>query len=231
MRLCPLVTVVLALSACAPRIPDSAAGVGTGAASNTQADLRPLDATTLDATTRGAAGSGVNSEAAQIAAETQAALAAVAATPDAGAAEAEAADPPVETVSAPTGISQENEFAAVDDVRSIERDAALIARNREKYQVIAPDALPVRPGDTGPNIVDYALATTHPVGTRVYARLGLNARARQESNCARYASDDQAQLAFLANGGPERDRRGLDPDGDGYACDWSPDPFRKAVGG
>ena len=38
-----------------------------------------------------------------------------------------------------------------------------------------------------------------------------------------------AQQAFLEAGGPERDRKGLDPDGDGYACAWDPTPFRAAV--
>jgi hypothetical protein len=32
----------------------------------------------------------------------------------------------------------------------------------------------------------------------------------------------------LSNGGPERDRLGLDPDGDGFACYWDPTPFRLA---
>ena len=44
--------------------------------------------------------------------------------------------------------------------------------------------------------------------------------------CARYGSPDLAQQAFLAAGGPDRDRRGLDPDGDGFACAWDPRPFR-----
>jgi hypothetical protein len=33
----------------------------------------------------------------------------------------------------------------------------------------------------------------------------------------------------LANGGPERDKEGLDPDGDGFACGWDPRPFRSAL--
>ena len=32
--------------------------------------------------------------------------------------------------------------------------------------------------------------------------------------------------AFLEAGGPKRDRKGLDPDGDGFACAWDPRPFR-----
>ena len=42
-------------------------------------------------------------------------------------------------------------------------------------------------------------------------------------------SDAAAQEAFLKAGGPERDRYGLDPDGDGFACRWDPTPFRAAI--
>ena len=48
-------------------------------------------------------------------------------------------------------------------------------------------------------------------------------------NCAKYVSDAAAQEAFLKTGGPERDRYGLDPDGDGFACRWDPTPFRAAI--
>lgn len=122
------------------------------------------------------------------------------------------------------GISDEQDFQAVAQRETIESDRARIERNRAQYQVIQPGALPTRPGATGPNIVDYALATTHPVGAQLYRRssFGGNSGAR----CAGYASPDLAQEAFLARGGPERDRLGLDPDGDGYACGWDPSPFR-----
>ena len=140
-------------------------------------------------------------------------------------------NPPPETVESASGISTENDFNAVGDARSIESDAALIARNREQYQVVQPTALPSRSGNTGPNIVEYALATKHPVGTKVYNRIGLNKQSRFERNCAKYSSPDRAQIDFLANGGPNRDKMGLDPDGDGYACAWNPAPFRIAVNG
>ncbi len=122
------------------------------------------------------------------------------------------------------GISDEQDFQAVSQRETIESDRARIERNRTQYQVIQPGAVPIRPGALGPNIVDYALATNHPVGAQLYRRssFGGNGGAR----CAGYASPDLAQEAFLAKGGPERDRLGLDPDGDGYACGWDPSPFR-----
>lgn len=129
------------------------------------------------------------------------------------------------------GISDENDFDAVAQRQTIESDAARIAQNRAQYEVIQPEALPTRAGGEQPNIVAFALQTTHPVGARVYARAGLNGEGRAARACAAYPSPDQAQIDFLARGGPERDRKGLDPDGDGYACTWDPTPFRKASQG
>lgn len=129
----------------------------------------------------------------------------------------------------PVGISRENNFDVVSGQRSIEDDAARLAQNRAQYEVIQPQALPDRAGDDQPNIVKFALETSHPVGTRVYARAGFNGAARAARNCAKYPSPDQAQIDFLSRGGPKRDRKGLDPDGDGYACSWDPTPFRKAA--
>ncbi|MEC8581110.1 MAG: hypothetical protein VXZ18_10205 [Pseudomonadota bacterium] len=94
------------------------------------------------------------------------------------------------------------------------------------YQVIQPTALPTREGATGPNIVDYALRTTNVVGQSLYRRSTFASKAKEERNCAAYASPDLAQEAFLASGGPEKDREGLDSDGDGFACTWNPAPFR-----
>ena len=127
------------------------------------------------------------------------------------------------------GLSDENDFQAVSNRQSIESDAQRIAQNRSQYQVIEPTALPSRSGASGgPNIVAYALQTSHPRGTRLYNRTGLNLAARSQRSCRGYASPDRAQIDFLAKGGPQRDRMTLDPDGDGYACSWDPQPFRAA---
>ena len=123
-----------------------------------------------------------------------------------------------------TGISDEQDFAAVSQRETIESDAERIARNRAQYTVIQPTAVPER-SETGPNIVQYALSTTHAPGVQMHRRSSLRMTDPQVA-CARYASPDLAQQAFLEAGGPERDRRGLDPDGDGFACDWDPRPFR-----
>ena len=134
-----------------------------------------------------------------------------------------------QTVTDPSGISAENSFEAVDEARTIKEDADLIAQNRARYKVLDVKGLPERSGESEPNIVAYALSTSHPVGTTVFTRRGLNLETRNFRNCAKYSFPDLAQIDFLSKGGPERDSLALDPDGDGYACDWDPTPFRKAV--
>lgn len=126
------------------------------------------------------------------------------------------------------GISDEQDFDAVAARETIESDAERIARNRAEYVIVQPKDLPQRPGDTGPNIVEFALATTHAPGVQLYKRGGVALRS-MDSACAKYASSDQAQQDFLSKGGPERDRLGVDPDGDGFACYWDPRPFRTAL--
>lgn len=128
-------------------------------------------------------------------------------------------------------ISDEQSFEAVSERESIESDAERIASNRAQYVVIEPTALPPRPDGSGASIVAYALATTNVPGQQLYDRLGLAAQARFESACAKYPSADRAQEAFLDAGGPQRDRYGMDPDGDGFACFWDPRPFRAAKAG
>ncbi|WP_370210250.1 hypothetical protein [Roseovarius sp.] len=246
---------VLALAACSPAIPDSGApdpGAGVGfndydsyaaqrardaqlaggvvpAAPVVSSERLPqADASTASASTGSAEG--------DIASETMAALGAGesrAAAVNSGVVplEASPSNPPPQTVENAAGISQENDFNAVGAERSIEGDKARIEANRAQYQVVEPTAIPARTGGSEPNIVAYALAASHPVGTQVHRRLNINAGNRYAKNCAKYPSPDKAQEDFLAQGGPERDRMGLDPDGDGFACSWDPAPFRKAVGG
>lgn len=126
------------------------------------------------------------------------------------------------------GISDEQDFNAVSSRETIESDKQRIAQNRAQYVVVQPKDLPVRPGELGPNIVDYALKTTNNPGTQLYTRGGFGKRDPMIV-CAKYGSSDKAQQEFLAKGGPEKDRLGVDPDGDGFACSWDPRPFRTAL--
>lgn len=129
------------------------------------------------------------------------------------------------------GISDEQSFTAVSSRETIQSDAERLARQSASFEVIQPEALPERPGSSGPNIVTYALSTSNRVGEQVHRRTGTVSNSKFQRACGRFASSDQAQVAFLESGGPKRDRQGLDPDGDGFACYWDPSPFRAARGG
>ncbi len=84
-------------------------------------------------------------------------------------------------------------------------------------------------GSGGPNLFVYALSTQHNVGQVRYNRSHPLRWRRWEAACAQFPTQDLAQEAFLAAGGPERDPNHLDPDGDGFACWWDPAPFRQAA--
>lgn len=94
----------------------------------------------------------------------------------------------------------------------------------------APSTAPVSASSTNPdgspNLVVYALNAPNRLGQPVYARSGDSAASTKA--CGRYRSADLAQTAFLDQGGPQTDRKNLDPDGDGFACKWDPTPFQKA---
>lgn len=125
-------------------------------------------------------------------------------------------------------ISNEQDFDAVSARETIESDRQRLQRQRDAFEVATPQAVPERPRGTGPNIVAFALSTSNAVGQQVYRRSGRVNEERYRRACAKYGSSDQAQAAFLEAGGPNSDRRGLDPDGDGFACFWDPTPFRNA---
>ncbi|MEO8245059.1 MAG: hypothetical protein ABI832_22465 [bacterium] len=126
------------------------------------------------------------------------------------------------------GVSDEQDFSAVTNRETIASDAARIEANRAQYVVIQPGALPQRSGDSGPNLAQYAIATNNPVGVKLYSRPSFYL-TNVKGACAKYTSSDLAQQAFLASGGPQKDPKALDPDGDGFACDWDPRPFRAAL--
>jgi len=124
-------------------------------------------------------------------------------------------------------ISDSQDFGAVKSRETIASDAAKLDELKSNYEIVQPGATPRR--GAGINLAKYALAQNNPVGNKIYKRLPLGG-LRGKKRCANYISADEAQLAFLKSGGPQRDTRGVDPDGDGYACDWSPAVYRSLIG-
>lgn len=210
MRKRLLVLSLFALAACAPEVPDSAAGVGFDDYNDFQAQRYSRE--------QQLAGSVSDPSGTAISDETVAGGVAV---------------PTLTAATAPrdtSGISDEQDFDAVASRETIESDRARLERQAAAYEVIEPTPVPERPRNSGPSVVEFALSTNNAVGQRVYNRSGFNSASRFERNCAKYPSSDLAQEDFLKSGGPQRDGKGLDPDGDGFACYWDPTPFRLAVG-
>lgn len=127
------------------------------------------------------------------------------------------------------GLSDEQNFDAVSGRETIESDAQRRAAQAAAREQVQPTAVPERPANTGPNIVQYALGAPNVKGQEWYSRSLLSGQGRFQRNCAKYLTADDAQRDFLARGGPERDRLGIDPDGDGFACGWDPAPFVQAI--
>jgi hypothetical protein len=94
---------------------------------------------------------------------------------------------------------------------------------RRQLVIVQPGGLPNR--TEGVNVALYAQQSSNAVGQRVFDR-SVGARVAGVGACGRYRNPDDAQRAFLAAGGPEGDRLGLDPDGDGFACAFDPGPYR-----
>jgi len=234
-----LIPLIVALAGCSPRIPESGAGTGdynsyvkgaTVAPAGTPPDSFSTDAA---AAAIDASGSGSIS------------TAPLSATTGFGAAgDAGQFDPNRPRGDAPTtiaadsgemtqqyataGLSDEQSFKAVTERTSIEGDKERIAANRAQYVTIQPTDVPQHPDNTGPDIVKFALATTNPVGAQLYDRPSFYL-VNVKTACQKFTSPDFAQQAFLGKGGPQKDPKGLDPDGDGFACAWDPTPFRNAL--
>lgn len=240
-RIAATTLTLLALAACSSPMPDSGAGArGTQAAGPSalpaaaSVQSQPLDSEGAAVAAEAAAALGLpSSGAATPAGATAAPMSALTTSVTASAATAPmvAASPedlPPEGTPVAASLSDEQSFQAVSERETIQSDAERIAQNRAAYVVIQPTELPPRPNGTGASIVQYALRTNNPVGQQMFSRSGFNAEARFARNCAKYTSSDQAQEAFLDSGGPQRDPKGMDPDGDGFACYWDPTPFRTA---
>lgn len=244
MRRAVLALVCAGLAACTPQPPDDGEAYFENITSEPSAlaaeNQRLNDAETISAAQLAIDSSGggqttttavpssepvsISVAAAQTAAASQPQAPAITATTDTTAT-ATPAQPPVEVASeSGTGISDTQDFGAITARETRQSDAAKLAALRASYKTVEPTELPRRP-DGSVNLASYAISQKHPVGTRVYSRFN-----RSANNCARYRKDqDEAQRVFLRSGGPEKDRRQLDPDGDGFACDWDPETYRRLL--
>jgi len=238
MRASVVIVALLGLGACTSPVPDSAAGVGFQDYNSYLRDRAAASQTAPDAALPTPPATGFSTDSAAAALDRADGIAppaplapAVPLSPGArprGSAPDGIREESGEVAYGTGNVSDEQDFAAVSARETIESDRARIEANRSQYTVIQPGALPQRQGEAGPSIVEFALATNNAPGTPLYSRSKIRIN-NPEAACAKYGSPDVAQEAFLEAGGPERDRRGLDPDGDGFACSWDPRPFRNAL--
>jgi hypothetical protein len=249
MRARYMVFSALVLGACQMGIPDSGAGAGVGFdnyssyAARTEAELagaasaaapvvsteRTTIGTTVVAAAPDAAVASTESPAVAGISSSELAAAGIGNSDQLDTLLGDPATTPVASTAGNEELSDEQNFDAVSARETIESDAERIEQQRQVYQVIEAKALPTRQGAGAPNIVAFALETSNQVGQPIYSRSLIFAESRFLKSCGKFTSPDQAQEAFLAAGGPKRDRKGMDPDGDGFACAWDPAPFRLAA--
>ena len=130
---------------------------------------------------------------------------------------------PLPAAALPAAPAVESQPLAAAEPATAPPASAAPASPAEPAAATAPAGQPADP------VRAFALSVYNEKGQALYSRSKFLAAARFRRNCARYASADAAQAAFLARGGPERDPMGLDPDGDGFACAWDPAPYRQAL--
>ena len=76
------------------------------------------------------------------------------------------------------------------------------------------------------NVAQFARDTKNKKGDKIYNRLNFSIY-NSLNECSKFKTKDDAQRKFLKEGGPYNDKFNLDPDGDGFACDWDPNIYRK----
>lgn len=128
-----------------------------------------------------------------------------------------------ETIASDDGVLNLAEQSQAEQLVLRNADAAALAVAAAQRVVIAPGEMP--DVIAGVNIIAYARSTTNAVGERIIRRPAIR-RTNNRAQCAKFDTQDNAQRNFLANGGPQEDPLNLDPDGDGFACRWSPDAYR-----
>lgn len=118
----------------------------------------------------------------------------------------------------------DNSFGTVSQRETIESDAQRLANLSRERVVLEAEPLPAPTSQA--NLAAFARQTQHRIGQRVYPRGNSRSTSAAARTCRSYGNSDEAQRAFLAAGGPQDDPMRLDPDGDGFVCGWSPEPFR-----
>ena len=111
--------------------------------------------------------------------------------------------------------------------QKIEREEAAkkLAELKEKRIVLQLNDKEKNIENSTVNLALYARINKNKVGKKIYRRhpiLDIN-----KPGCSQFGNGNTAQIFFLKNGGPKNDYYQLDNDGDGFACGWNPEIYRK----
>ena len=98
---------------------------------------------------------------------------------------------------------------------------------REKRIVVLSNSEEILSQNSAINIAVYARKTSNIIGERKYNRVKV--KNKKINPCLRFTSPDESQRFFLLKNGPSNDFWNLDPDGDGFACSWNPEPYRRIL--
>ena len=104
--------------------------------------------------------------------------------------------------------------------------AKKLAEAREKRLVIETK-MPAN-SKQNVNVAFFARSTSNKKGQSIYSRNSYKIFDHW-TECSHFSTDDSAQRFFLELGGPEMDSKNLDPDGDGFACNWDPVLYRQFI--
>ena len=122
------------------------------------------------------------------------------------------------------GILDLSQFS--QEQQKVEREQA--AKRREELKagrVVLEVEGKEKVGVKSVNLAIFARSVSNKVGEKVYFRKFLNTDS--EASCKKFSSKNAAQIFFLKNGGPKNDYHNVDVDGDGFACKWDPEIYRK----
>ena len=122
------------------------------------------------------------------------------------------------------GVLDLSQFS--QEQQKVEREQA--AKRREELKagrVVLEFNDKEKVGSKSVNLAIFARSASNKVGEKIYFRNFLNTNV--EAGCKKFSNKNAAQIFFLKNGGPKNDYHNVDLDGDGFACKWDPEVYRK----
>jgi len=116
-------------------------------------------------------------------------------------------------------------LATLEQQNKDKEEAAKKLEEARKQRIVIETEIPTIKIQ-GVNIASFARTTSNKKGQSIYARSPFHT-FNHLTECSIFNTDDSAQRYFLKKGGPGLDPKNLDPDGDGFACNWDPVIYRQ----